>query len=866
MKNSNGKITMRAQSFCRRCRNKHNKNSNNLKYDFREENIEKITSSVSNNEKPQPPSIFFDKKDEFKKDWDNGISLVDLAKKYRFSYPDKSKLIAKSLGLKPRKRQKLLEKMLFKINTDKFSRDWEDGLTLVELSNKYNLSRPDYARKIAEELELSERENVKTKIFQNMDKEKFIQMYNNENIKVATIVKEFGFPNRHYVRYFAKKIGLSMRSSGFPSGGKFELLHKQFKELWENNIPVKQIEKKLEITDITIHLWKKKLNLKNRQKGKKKKLKLFQEIKDIEKFFNDNKCGTLSEISIGTKFDRSVLKKFFNISEDFQIFPLIAENRSLLKLIGNYVGDDIIIKKEDYRSGYIKLLEILTQNQHDLNKYQFSSYAYSIFHKKPMLSNNSEFYEFLDPSQARKNILDYEKNSLIFDQCNINTFGYNFEPEKFIEKLNNSDKEEQKILLKSLFYSLNFQIIAGNNMCDFFIKSEKTIPVKLEVYRKLTKGDLQVYSTSIKNKEGVIITLQEIDESITSMFRNIIVYDKITINDLLKFTQCLPARKNSFCIIQEGTELNLGKIVQIKNINFEENFAIVEEISNEILLRVPLFSLKELDRIQKINKRNYSRFLKNINLISKQSTEYSIIINDIVIIYFDYRYGYSIKARIGDNIVSLNYDPNLEFVGTNDFPSSIGYCRNELIQCNCLEWHSQQDDYYVCKHLIFFLYHIFENELFEKNNLSNINEKPISTQSIILSVINEIDFLLNRCYKIEKFWREAISSKLNQDKRKAILYNYLISDLISENNYMYDSVKCIDNFKKYLRNEEKFSDFIYEQNDFDTCYNEVKQDIENSSFESTFKEMTPRERSRLRNSLLQEIHTIIFETRISHKL
>ena len=881
IKNSHGKIKSIPQSLCRICRRNHKKNklkikdelipkkSNNSSLLSMTDPIDRLLDAAELGEYNSSLQENLDNLDieKFTNDWNSGMRLVDLAEKYNFPYADKSKHIAKKLGLKERTRQKLSKKLFFKINTDNFSKDWENGLSLIDLAKKYELFRPENAKKIAQDLELEERKTNPTKIFQNLNIEKFAQMYNDKSIKIKEIVKEFNLPQKYHARLFATKLGLQIRRSGFPNGGKFEIFHVQFKKLWENEISVKQIEKTLGITSATIDTWKKRLNLENRGSGNKQKPKFNLEIKKIIEYFEENSdVTTLSEITKKIKLDRKTLKTFFKLSDDFQLFPLVSKNKFLLKLLDDYAGDDIVIQKNDYKQGYKILHHILLHAKNTLDIRMFLNYVNEIFSVKLIVPRNVTFNEF--PYSLRlakfKPIIDIEKNSKIYEQCITKTsFGYDASSDNFIEKLNNSGKEEQTILIKSMFYSLGFEIVSGNNTCDFFIKTEKLIPVKLEIYRKLTKGDFQVFSTLIKNHEGVIITLQEIEKPIFTLFDNIAIFDKNLIRDIINSTSFLPARKNSMCLIQEGDEMNLGKIVTVNEIYFEQNIAKVVELLSGNLIRIPLFALKELSNFETKNKDEFLELLKNLDQISNSFNKYSIVPDSFVINYLEIQNKLFINARIGDRSVSLHYNPNLNFVGSENFPSPVGYCRYELIKCNCLEWQSQHENYYLCEHLTFFLYYIWKNKLLEPIKPLNNDETNYSTYSQLISITNEINFLLNDCLKIENYWRKKLFDLLKQNKRKAILYNYLFVYVIQKNMDVFKPLEFRNELKNYLLINDDFISFNYSENDLVSCFNEVKNDIKKSKLTNiTPNNFTKKQTNRLGNSLILGVSSLISELKI----
>ena len=179
------------------------------------------------------------------------MTLVNLAKKYNFAYPEKAKRLAKTLGLKMIKRvgkpTSRIDELLYSINVSSFIEDWNSGMALVDLANKYNIAYPEKAKRLAKTLGLVAGART-TRIDESVDKDKFIEWYNDEKNSINKIKEEFGFLNRSQVSRFAKKIGLERRSSiSNPDGfGKkrfsvrLDEISSEFSALWNEGVSKKQ--------------------------------------------------------------------------------------------------------------------------------------------------------------------------------------------------------------------------------------------------------------------------------------------------------------------------------------------------------------------------------------------------------------------------------------------------------------------------------------------------------------------------------------------------------------------------------------------------------------------------------------------------
>ena len=172
-----------------------------------------------------------------------------------------------------------IDELLSSVNVSSFIEDWNSGMTLVDLANKYNFAYPEKAKRLGKTLGLVAGTRT-SRIDESVDKDKFIELYYDEKNSINKIKEEFGFLNRHAVSRFAKKIGLERRSSitnpdGFGKakyGTRLDEISSEFSALWNEGTLMKEIAEKYGVTDATVSDWRKKLNLRPRPIGNQRKV------------------------------------------------------------------------------------------------------------------------------------------------------------------------------------------------------------------------------------------------------------------------------------------------------------------------------------------------------------------------------------------------------------------------------------------------------------------------------------------------------------------------------------------------------------------------------------------------------------------
>lgn len=790
-----------------------------------------------------------------------------------------------------------IDELIKNLNLKQFKIDWEYGLSYNDIEKKHKLRNTDQVKRITKYLNLKDRENIsnKTKFFNALDIDKFSQMYLDPKIKIKDIKDEFGFPHRDYVNDFANRLGLLMRKFGPAQGlSKFSTYKEQFEKLWLEGITIKEITRTLGITDITVFLWKKKLGLPNRRPGKKSGHKPTEEIKkivdSIEKRLD---IITLSELATETKISVKQLEEFISKTDSLDILHLIFSNKTKLKsksIFGDYAGDKIIFLKNDYDSLLLKIFEIISKARFTPSNEELSFIIdeLSIRHHELKLRKEKLHDLFLDTSFDRydKYALKTKLNSLLKekflskakDTLSIESlknryfvavnedddFGYVANPHDFLHELNNSDRNGQILLIKSLFYSLGFQILNSRNESDFEIFAETKIPVKLEIYRSLTKIDISIFSNRLGNREGIIITLQPLDESIDSeTIGNITIFDKDRITENLLVCKYLPARIGKIAQIRVGDEYNKGKIVVVEKILFEQNFSQVKEFSRGTILRVPIFSLKEIPTNHRLheNAEQFRDFLNRIQKVSQPQIGYSISNLAVLITDFISNYnGWYISARIGDNIVEFQYDEFKNLIGSTKYPASIDHCRSEVIKCNCLDWLSQEKNYYLCNHILTLFYYLWNNKFSIKNHVITIENDNLKANSKISDdlepldkFLDEIYFLMKWCVILEEYWDDNIGTTIDQDERKSIIYNHILCYKIMnpENEF---EIKHLSTKLSNEISDDLFNNSKYESQEIAEIYNKIQEDLASDKrILITLQNLTKQQRQRIVNSFLLNI-------------
>ena len=69
-----------------------------------------------------------------------------------------------------------IDELLSSINISNFIEDWNSGMTLVNLANKYNFDYPGIAKRLAKTLGLAQNRTPTSRIDDSVDRDKFIKI------------------------------------------------------------------------------------------------------------------------------------------------------------------------------------------------------------------------------------------------------------------------------------------------------------------------------------------------------------------------------------------------------------------------------------------------------------------------------------------------------------------------------------------------------------------------------------------------------------------------------------------------------------------------------------------------------------------
>ncbi len=508
MKDPNGNITSRPQSYCRNCRTNHSKNQLKLKH-----------GTIANKQNHHLPRELNSLDIEnFTKDWNSGMSLIDLAKKYDFSYPEKAKRIAKQLDLPFENRPKAKRLSDVDIDIENFTKDWTSGMSFVGLSIKYNLDYAEKARRIAKQLDLPFENRPKAKRLSDVDidienftkdwtsgmsfvdlsikynldyaekakrigiklgleKQKnlglferfladskktneFISMYGDDSIKIREITKHFDFADNGYASKIAKQLGIPIRAGGKGNIEKFEESKKEFTKMWNNDVFTKIIMKTFDISKITVHSWRIKLGLTPRGTGR-----MFYDTiaQKIELLLLEN-SGALTSKELKNLLNKDTL----NLTDayksmKFQRLPLTLHTtgrgvRQPTDYFGDNTGQTIIFLNGMYDSLILKLSKILREgNMFKNNLLKRSVYNFLI---SRLAENNNKIKN--RETQLFQILFNKEKQNELesFVKIQLNKYSIKQKPTKTISEIKSNDPLIDQIIEnmpKSVFFGRIFQ-------------------------------------------------------------------------------------------------------------------------------------------------------------------------------------------------------------------------------------------------------------------------------------------------------------------------------------------------------------------------------------------------------------------------
>ncbi len=820
MKDLHGKITIRSQSFCRKCRSNHGKNQ--LK--FKDETI------VNRPNHNLPRELNSLDTENFIKDWNSGISLIDLAKKYDFSYPEKAKRIAKQLGLPSENRLNRKYLRGIDIDTENFIKDWNSGMSFVDLSIKYNLDYAEKAKRIGMNLGLKKQKNLdffEQFLTDTKKTNEFISMYGDDSIKVREITKHFDFTDNGYVSRLAKKIGIPIRFGGFGSLNKFEQSKDEFSKMWNANIDYKIIMKKLDISNATIHTWRVNLGLKPRARGRRE---FPDAIKNkIELLLLEN-SGALTSKEIKNLLNKQHLNltdayksmKFQRLSLTLHMTGRRA--RQPTDYFGDNTGNTIIFLHGMYDSLILKLSKILKEGnmyKHNLLKksvYKFmisrlaenekeienrASQLFQILYNK---GKQNEFESFVKvqlkkysiKEKSIKSISKIKSNDPLIDQIIENMpksifYGRKFESEFILNELDSAYPDQQKTLVQEIFTPFNFICTTLNDgYFDLKITSNESFLIRFMLHQLINSTTLNIFQSKLNGKKGIIINFEFISESVLKTIpENIQIFNKNDLFSLLNSIEFLPIRPNSFAKIMFGK--NKDEIVFCNDVDFETNIATISD-SNKKIDNVSIKFLKHIKLPKDISFSDYFDFIKKLDRISVNENISSM--DECIVDVTSINTGYlpMIDSKVDSNLTKiLLLDNSSDQRIGNDNYTSAGFLRNTLIKCNCLSWISQENPI-LCKHSIALLFHMWKGPIakFDKG----FERKTVE------DFLDYVSFLINYSIKMENFWFEKIDhAKVNWGLIHHAICNLIDGEIFKTSNYEESEKSELENLMFEYKNE-----------------------------------------------------------------
>jgi len=91
-----------------------------------------------------------------------------------------------------------------KINIEEFTNDWNSGMRVIDMVKKYKLSYPEKAKRLAKNLDLVlQHQRIKLNFYERFvaegkNVEDFTELYLNPSVRVREIKRHFGFADSSY--------------------------------------------------------------------------------------------------------------------------------------------------------------------------------------------------------------------------------------------------------------------------------------------------------------------------------------------------------------------------------------------------------------------------------------------------------------------------------------------------------------------------------------------------------------------------------------------------------------------------------------------------------------------------------------------
>jgi len=772
----------------------------------------------------------------FTTDWNSGMSFVDLAKKYDLSYPENARRFAKKLGFAPRYKSPISYKInIDKINIKEFSNDYQSEMSLVDLARKYNFSYPEVAKRFGKKLGLKKQKNLTffEKFLKDTQKtNELVTMYKDKSITISKITAHFGFPDNGYVSKIIKKIGIPVRRGGQGGGQssieKFEKSKNEFIKMWNDDVYKKVIEKKFDISGGTVYVWRKKLGLDPRttrgvrhdSTAKKTELLLLENLgalttKEIKEMLNIKTSQlTLSFLYNTKKIQRLSLtmnvtsRKYRKPTDYFgnyagqSIVYLYGMNDSLILKLSKILQTGRMFKNNLLKkANYNYMISRLAQNEIEIEIENNEQQLYGAIHfknhqNKLQNSVSVQLQKYTVKQKTHEPISETKStNSLIQeiidDMPKSKFYGRTFELESVLNELDSSYPEQQKILVQEIFTPFNFICTSlDDGYFDVKITSNESFLIRFMLHQLINSTTLSIFQSKLNGEKGIIINFEFISESVLKTIpENIQIFNKNDLFSLLNSVEFLPIKPNSFAKIMFGE--NKNEIVFCNDVDFETNIATISDStkkSNSILIKF----LKHIELPSDIPSLDYFNFVKKFHSISSLENysamdEYAIDITTIK----NKRKFILITCHVDSNITKIllpNGSIN-EHIDYTSFITCSGILRNRLIQCDCLAWMAQSD-IVLCKHSIAALFYLWKENIIEPDY--------IITRKMIENFLDYVYLMINFIIKVEVFWYQKMD-ELNPNYE---LSHHAICNLVSGEDYKMASffLNCDENERIELEN------------------------------------------------------------------
>ena len=639
------------------------------------------------------------------------------------------------------------------------------------MSKKYHLKYPDKAKRLAKELGLSDRSRsayYKQFINNKNNVKEFSELYTNPNVAIREIRDYFGLNN---VAYVAKKLNLSRHNP------KEKLLYKkdEFIELWNAGDSYSQIAEKLDIAKQTVILWRKKLNLKPRKLlNKENRTSRVERLASLLRS-SDGACSLYHIDDVGILNN---IEQIIASSSTFDYLRLDLGDPQHLHwsnggFFGSWHGHTLIFFRHFAKPLILKISQIISQNKFAESKQytrEKNSYITRLLFKNHQslkifqnvlfdLVNNSDFRSVFSSNLDK--ILhsdDFENytheirstpkvlQNIILNSKQNKFFGTYFSIAQFLDDLLNSSLSEQLDLLESLFCAMNFSVsrIDKNPFFDLKIESGTTYCVKLMAYQTITHTNLQVGLSNLDSSHGIVISLQDHDRSLEQRFSDsITILTKNDLEDMLNLAQYLPVSKNTISEIMFGDDV--GKFALVSKLNFKNSQAdvVVLPSGNKSTRRIG--SLKQILPPSNTNSKDLSMFVSKVLKITNEEALSALNnLTDTQLTETRTRYlpNETIKGVVSANRVHILIPAVCFSIGTIAQPNGPEYCKT-MLSCECEYWQGQHKDLYLCRHLISFMFYIWNMPPGRILQISEFDATKCNNagRSFINFLLDEIHFL-----------------------------------------------------------------------------------------------------------------------------